>query len=108
MLVRIADLRIDPDRLAAYRAALSDHIAAAVRDEPGVIFLLAVADRDDPARIRVTEGYADEDAYRSHLNAPHFLRYKQGTADMVLSLTLAETDPVCLAAKPGLLKDRTA
>lgn len=108
MLVRIAELSIDPGQLDAYRALLAEAIAAAVRTEPGVIFLFAVADRDDPARIRVTEGYADEAAYQAHLTAPHFLRYKQGTAAMVRSLTLTETDPVCLAAKPGALHERHA
>jgi hypothetical protein len=35
----------------------------------------------------------------SHLQAPHFLAYKQEVADLVLSLTLIPLDPVRLGAR---------
>lgn len=45
------------------------------------------------------EIYADETAYRAHLEAPHFLKYKTSTAGMVKSLTLLETEPILLGSK---------
>jgi quinol monooxygenase YgiN len=97
--VRIAQLEIDPALLDVYRAAIREEIETSVRVEPGVLALYAVAERDDPARIVVFEIYADRDAYRAHLETPHFKKYKATTQDMVRSLRGIETLPVMLGAK---------
>ena len=99
MIVRIAELVIDPDRIDTYTAILSEEIEASVRLEPGVLFLFAVAVKGRPNELRVVEGYADQAAYEVHLTSPHFLDYKARTADLVTSLRLIETDPVMLKAK---------
>ncbi|ANM09264.1 antibiotic biosynthesis monooxygenase [Rhizobium leguminosarum bv. trifolii] len=99
-VVRMAELEIDPDRLDAYRALLTEEIDASVALEDGVISLSAVAIRDTPNRIRILEVYADPRAYEAHLRAPHFLKYKSETAGMVTSLTLIEVDPIAMRAKP--------
>lgn len=54
-----------------------------------------------PPAIRIFEVYADEEAYRAHLQTPHFLRYKTGTEHMIKSLRLVETEPVMLGARGG-------
>ncbi len=105
MIVRIAELEIDPDRIDAYTAILSEEIEASVRLEPGVIFLYALSVKGSPDKVRVIEGYADQAAYEAHLTAPHFLTYKTRTADMVKSLTLVETDPIMLRAKPDQISN---
>jgi quinol monooxygenase YgiN len=97
--VRVAEIEIDPVRREAFCTALRDEIEASVRIEPGVLALYAVSDKDDPAHIVVFEIYADVAAYAAHLNTPHFLAYKEATADMVTSLKLTETVPIALGAK---------
>ena len=77
--MRVAELEIDPAQLDAYKIALKEEMDASVRLEPGVIGLFAVAEKDNPARIRILELYADEAGYQKHLLAPHFLKYKNGT-----------------------------
>jgi quinol monooxygenase YgiN len=99
-VVRIAKLRIDSAQLENYMAALKDHAETAVRVEPGVLTLYAVAEKNDPTRITVFEIYADAAAYQAHLQTPHFKKYKSTTKDMVKSLELIETVPIVLAAKP--------
>ncbi len=99
-IVRIAELEIDPAYLDAYKAALKEAIDAAIRLEPGVKTLYAVSLRDDPTRIRIFETYADLDAYNAHIQSPHFQKYKTGTLHMIRSLTLVDTDPILLGAKP--------
>lgn len=99
MIVRIAEIEIVPGHGAAYRALLSEEIEASVRDEPGVVFLFAVSVRGSSDSVRVVEGYADQASYEQHLTTAHFLKYKSGTADMVRSLRLIETDPISLKAK---------
>lgn len=98
-LVRLADLEIDPAQLAQYQAALKEEIETSILVEPGVLTLYAVAEKEHPSRIRVFEIYADEKAYRAHLEMPHFKKYKTATAAMVKSLKLVETTPILLGAK---------
>ncbi len=101
-VVRLAELEIDPARIAEYRAHLAAEIEASVASEPGVLSLSAVALRHSPASIRILEVYADDAAYQAHLRSPHFLAYKRQTEGMVRSLRLVETDAVMLRAKaPG-------
>src|SRR5688500_11333495 len=99
MIVRIAELEIEPTLLDAYKALLSEEIEASVRLEPGVLFLFAVSLKRRRHAVRVAEGYADQAAYEAHLTTAHFLKYKTGTADMVRSIRLIETEPIMLRAK---------
>jgi quinol monooxygenase YgiN len=80
--VQVAELDIEPDQLEAYKAAVREHAATAIRAEPGVLVLYAVAEKDNPTRIRVFEVYADTSAYKAHLEAPHFKKYKAVTEKM--------------------------
>jgi quinol monooxygenase YgiN len=98
-LVRLAELEIDPAQLANYQAALKEEIEASIRVEPGVLTLYAVAEKENPSHIRIFEMYADADAYKAHLESPHFKKYKATTQQMVKSLKLVETIPVMLGAK---------
>src|SRR3954452_10843747 len=75
-VVQIAKLEIDPAQLEAYKAALKEEIETALSVEPGVLTLHAMAEKKNPAHVTLLEVYADEDAYKAHLQSPHFLRYK--------------------------------
>ena len=99
-VVRLAQLEIDPTQLDAYKAALREEIDASLRLEPGVLTLYAVSIKEHPEQVRLFEIYRDAAAYHSHLQTPHFLSYKSATAGMVKSLTLLETEPIRLGAKP--------
>ena len=100
-VVRQARLEIDPARRDAYLAMLKEEIEASIRLEPGVLMLHATSPKNAPHRIELLEVYASQAAYEAHIASPHFLKYKAGTLDMVLSLELAEADPILLAAKPA-------
>ncbi len=59
-----------------------------------------------PRRIRITplaSGYLKHmlttEAYKAHLEAPHFKKYKATTEKMVKSLKLVRTTPIMLGAK---------
>jgi quinol monooxygenase YgiN len=98
-LVRIAELDIDPNQVSAYRAALKEEIATSIRLEPGVLTLYAVSVKDQPSQVRIFETYRDQAAYESHLQTPHFKKYKAETQGMVKSLKLIETEPIILGQK---------
>lgn len=92
--VRLAKLVIDSMQLDAYNTMLKEGIEAAIRLEPGVLTLYAVAEKENPTHITILEIYASEEAYKAHLQTPHFLKYKTGTMKMVKSLELVETIPL--------------
>jgi quinol monooxygenase YgiN len=99
VVVRIAELEIDPVQLELYKAAVKEEMSDAVRLEPGVLAIYSVAEKDNPARLRFFEIYASEEAYRSHLESPHFKKYVATTKPMIRSRKLIETVPVQLSAK---------
>jgi quinol monooxygenase YgiN len=99
-LVRIAELEIDPAQAAAYQAAVKEEIEASLRVEPGVLAIYAVAEKDHPNRFRFFEIYADDAAYRKHIDSPHFRKYAEATKSMIVSKKLIDTVPVMLGAKP--------
>ncbi|WP_419699552.1 putative quinol monooxygenase [Mucilaginibacter sp. NFX135] len=98
-VVRIAKLQIDPAQLENYKAALKEHAETAVRVEPGVITLYAVAEKNNPTHITVFEIYANAEAYQAHLQTAHFKKYKSTTKDMVKSLELVDVEPIALETK---------
>lgn len=98
-LVRLAELEIEPTALPAYLVLLREEIDASLGSEPGVLMLHAVRLRDAPHMVRLLEVYASRLAYEQHIQSPHFLKYKSGTAGMVRSLRLIDVDPIALATK---------
>jgi quinol monooxygenase YgiN len=93
-MVRLAKLVIDSTQLNSYNAFLKEEIKTSVEIEPGVLTLYAVAEKNRPTHITILEIYASVDAYKKHIQTPHFLKYKNGTKDMVKSLELVETVPL--------------
>ncbi|NII27646.1 antibiotic biosynthesis monooxygenase [Pseudoflavitalea sp. X16] len=97
--VRIAKILIDSAQLESYNAALKEHAEAAVSKEPGVRTLYAVYDKEHPTHVTVFEIYASLAAYQSHIQTPHFLKYKSTVKNMVKSLELTDVIPIALEAK---------
>ena len=101
-MVRLAKIKVDPSKLAEYNTALKEQMATAVRLEPGVLTYYAVADKSDPTSITLLEIYADTAAYKSHLETPHFKKYKETVKDMVKSLELVDVTLIGSAKKPNM------
>jgi quinol monooxygenase YgiN len=97
--MRIAKIVVDSAKLDDYRAALKEGAEAAVGKEPGVLMLYAVYDKQNPTHVTVFEIYADEDAYKHHIQTDHFKKYKATVQDMVKSLELTDVEPIALQAK---------
>ena len=93
-MVRLAKLVIDTTQLESYKAMLREEIETSLTVEPGVLSLYAVSEKKRPTHITIVEIYATVDAYKKHIQTPHFLKYKNGTKDMVKSLELIEALPL--------------
>lgn len=92
--VRLSRIVVDSTRLEAYNVFLKEEIEASMQLEPGVLTLYATAEKKYPNRITILEIYANEEAYRNHIKTPHFIKYKEGTLDMVQELELIDTTPL--------------
>jgi quinol monooxygenase YgiN len=99
-MVRLAKIQIDPAHLEQYNAALKEQMSTAVKLEPGVLTYYAVADKNNPAHITILEIYADTTAYQSHIQTPHFKKYKAAVQNMVKSLELVDVDLIGSALNP--------
>jgi quinol monooxygenase YgiN len=65
----------------------------------GVLALYAVSETDNPAPVRVFEIYTDADAYKTHLETPHFRKFRATAENMVKSRELIDAAPIALSAK---------
>jgi quinol monooxygenase YgiN len=104
--VRIAELEIDSSQLERFESAIKEGIETAVRVEPGVLALYAVAEKNNPNHIRVFEVYTDANAYQVHLETPHFKKFRATTDKMVKSRKLIDAVPVVLGAKAAAAPSR--
>ena len=94
--MRIGRIVVDSAQLESYKAALEEGVTTAVNVEPGVLSISAVYEKDHPTHVTVFEIYADENAYKSHIQTPHFLKYKSTVQHMVKSLELVDVSPIVM------------
>ena len=98
--VRVAELEIDARHLDAYKAAVTEEIETSIEREPGVLAIYAVALKERPAHLRFFEIYADEAAYRAHIESAHFKKYVEATQSMITARKLYEMESPSLGMKP--------
>ena len=93
-IVRLAEIEVEPTLLEEYLTFAKEVGETSTRTEPGVLTLFSMQSKENPCKIYILEIYADRDAYQSHIQTPHFKKYKEGTAQMVKSLKLIDTNPM--------------
>lgn len=101
-MVRLAKIKVDPVQLDKYNIALKEQMTTAVGVETGVLAYYAVADKSDPSHITILEIYSDTAAYQSHIEKPHFKKYKATVKDMVKSLELVDVTLIGSAKKADM------
>ena len=102
MLVRISEIEIHPEYREEYMQMASNVGATSVSEEPGVIAIYQMAQQRDSCQVRILEIYADEEAYKHHIQTAHFKAYKQGTLHMVKSLDLVDMTPMNPSGMPEI------
>ena len=93
-IVRLAEIEVVPSMLEEYLVYAKEVGETSTRTEPGVLTLFSMQTKEDPCKIYILEIYADHVAYQSHIQTPHFKKYKEGTAKMVKSLKLIDSNPL--------------
>ncbi|PTX43532.1 quinol monooxygenase YgiN [Christiangramia gaetbulicola] len=102
MLIRISEIKIYPQYIEEYKAILKKEAEASVRIEPGVISIFPMIQKGDSTEIRILEIYANNQAYKSHLETPHFKEYKTTTLKMVESLKLIDMEAIDSQTMPKI------
>lgn len=97
--IRLAQLRIEPTQLEAFKVAAYTLGQAAILLESGCLALYAVADQIEPSHFTVFEIYRDEAAYQIHLQSEHFIAFHFQTSGMVLERQLTTVTPMSLFNK---------
>ena len=94
LMIRISEIEIDFQSLEEYKAILKEEAKASVLLEQGVIAIYPMFQKDNPTQVRILEIYANREAYKAHLETPHFLKYKTTTLKMVKSLRLVDMEAI--------------
>ena len=102
MIVRIAEIQVDRSQLEEYLKQARTVGAESVSKEPGVIAIFPMVEK------RIVEIYKNEEAYKAHLQTPHFLKYKTSTLSMVKKLDLVDMTPLDEQAMPLIFKKLSA
>ena len=74
MFILSVDLRIKPENVESFIAKALEN-AAQSRKEPGCRQFDVLADPKDKTRVMLYEVYADEKAFETHQQTPHFKKY---------------------------------
>ena len=81
MYIIVAPIQIKEGFKEQYIKGMLENARGAVRDEPGCLRFDVVQDANDDHRIWLYEVYKDEDAFQAHAQAPHFLKFRDLSAD---------------------------
>lgn len=86
LLVRLVEIEVRPEWLAAYLSAAQGVGAESAAKEPGVVGIFLMRKTESPTSIRRVEIYRDAAACQAHLATPRFRAYQEGTQHMIKSL----------------------
>ncbi len=93
-IVRLSKIEVLPEHIDEYVVFAAEVGEISLQEEPGVLTMYAVADKEDPCMITILETYASKQAYESHIASDHFRKYKQATQHMIKSLELCDQTPL--------------
>jgi quinol monooxygenase YgiN len=100
LYVRLIKIELDSTAEEAFNTLGNDVMLPGIKQEPGVLVMYAVAEKVNPTRVSILEVYESMDAYKKHIETPHYLRYKDEAKAMVKSLKFIDVNPILLGSKP--------
>jgi len=81
MYIIVAPIQIKEGHKDEFIEALLEDAKGSVNDEPGCLRFDIVQDAGDSNRVWLYEVYKDEAAFQAHTEAPHFIKWRDTTAD---------------------------
>jgi quinol monooxygenase YgiN len=98
--IRLIKMTIDISAAADFNKLANTVMLPGIKEEQGVLLMYAVSEKNHPARISILEVYENSEAYKNHIETPHFLKYKEQSANIVTSLEFIDVNPILLGSKP--------
>lgn len=95
MIVRISEIEVYPEYLSEYLDYAKEVAQKSVEQEKDVISIYPMSLIKNNTQIRILEIYRNQEAYKNHIDSPHFKKYKEGTLHMVKNLDLVDTYQLC-------------
>ena len=81
MYIIVAAIQIKEGFKERYINGIIENASSAVKDEPGCLRFDVIQDANDANKIWVYEVYNGEAAFQAHTQAPHFLKFREASAD---------------------------
>ncbi len=95
MIVRISEIEVYPEYLAEYLEFAKEVAEESVKNEKDVVSIYPMSVIKNNAKIKILEIYRTREAYKKHIESPHFKKYKESTLHMVKSLELVDMFQIC-------------
>ncbi|MGT2907029.1 putative quinol monooxygenase [Streptococcus dentiloxodontae] len=100
--VRLAKIEVKEQDNKAFAALVLDEMKQSMAKEKGVLVMYAGRERENPNIWYFFEIYADETAYQTHRETPHFKNYLSQTAHMAAHKELLSLTADTLVNQGGL------
>ena len=85
MLVLMVDVQVKPGRRDEFLKVIEEDAQSTTEREEGNFQFTVVQHNDDPDSFSLLEVYRDQAAIDVHRTMPHFLKYREATADIYVS-----------------------
>jgi (4S)-4-hydroxy-5-phosphonooxypentane-2,3-dione isomerase len=83
MFAVVVTIRVQPIEWEAFLRLMQANAKASLADEPGCHHFDVCQDAQRPNEVFLYELYTDQDAFKAHLQAPHYLSFNDATAPMI-------------------------
>ena len=83
MFAVVVTIRVQPAKWDAFLPLMLANAKASLADEPGCHQFDVCQDAERPNEVFLYELYTDQDAFKAHLEAPHYLSFNESTTPMV-------------------------
>jgi quinol monooxygenase YgiN len=87
-LVVLVEFRLKPGSSHAFGQLIAANARSSVADEPGCRRFDIATAADDQERVFLYEIYDDRAAFDHHVTTPHYLRFKEGTSELIEGSTV--------------------
>ncbi len=81
MFIIVAKIQIKPEFRERFLESMLDDARGSVQNERECFHFSVVQDQQDPNRIVLFEVYEDRKAFEVHMQAPHFIRWRDTVTD---------------------------
>ena len=103
MITRLFRLERDLAKRELFDEVGENNLTKSIKREPGTLAMYATHVPDAPETCYVFEVYADDDAYQTHVAAPHFQAFVQMSGGVLTGREVIQLTPQLLVEKPESL-----